>query len=80
MTTSVTLADIATRIDMLEIRCGRCDRVGRRRVSRLIEQYGGSMRLPDLRTELVQGCDHAGGYGAGRCDVFYPQLAAVTSR
>ena len=80
MTTSVSLADIATRIDMLEIRCSRCDREGRLRVSRLIEQYGGSMRLPDLRTALVKGCDHAGGYGAGRCDVFYPQLAAVTSR
>ena len=61
MTTSVTLADIAARIDMLEIRCSRCDRAGRRRVSRLIEQYGKSMRLPDLRTALVQSCDHAGG-------------------
>ena len=79
MTTSVSLADTAARIDMLEIRCGRCDRVGRRRVSRLIEQYGESMRFPDLRMELVQGCDHAGGHGYGRCDVFFPQLAAVRS-
>ena len=79
MTTSVTLADIAARIDMLEIRCGRCDRIGRRRVSRLIEQHGGSMRLPDLRTVLVKGCDHAGGHDYDRCDVFFPQLAAVTS-
>ena len=79
MTTSVSLADIATRIDMLEIRCSRCDREGRLRVSRLIEQHGGSMRLPDLRMELVQGCDHAGGHGSGRCDVFFPQLAAVSS-
>ena len=79
MTTSVSLADIATRIHMLEIRCGRCDREGRLLVSRLIEQHGESMRLPNLRTELVQGCDHAGGHDYGRCDVFYPQLAAVTS-
>ena len=79
MTTSVTLADIATRIDMLEIRCSRCDRVGRRRVSRLIEQHGGSMRLPDLRMKLAQGCDHAGGHDFDRCDVFFPQLGAVTS-
>ena len=78
MTTSITLADIATRIDMLEIRCGRCDRIGRR-VSRLIEQHGGSMLLPDLRMKLVQGCDHAGGHDFDRCDVFFPQLAAVTS-
>ena len=76
MTTSVSLANIATRIDMLEIRCSRCDRIGRHRVARLIEQHGGSMLLPDLRTELVQGCDHAGGHGAGRCDVFFPQLAS----
>ena len=74
--TSVSLADIATRIDMLEIRCGRCDRVGRRRVSRLIEQHGGAKSLPDLRTELAQGCDPAGGYGSGRCDVFFSQLAS----
>ena len=74
MTTSVTLADIAARIDMLEIRCGRCDRAGR-----LIEQHGGSMRLPDLRTALVMGCDHAGGHDYDRCDVFFPQLAVVTS-
>ena len=76
MTTSVSLADIATRIHMLEIRCGRCDREGRLLVSRLIEQHGESMRLPNLRTELVQGCDHAGGYGSDRCDVFFSQLAS----
>ena len=79
MTTNVTLADIATRIDMLEIRCSRCDRIGRRRVSRLIERHGGSKYLPDLRMELAQGCDHANGHDFDRCDVFYPQLAAVTS-
>ena len=79
MTTSVSLANIATRIDMLEIRCSRCDRAGWRRVSRLIEQHGGSMLLPDLRTELVKSCDHAGGHGSDRCDVFFPQLAAVSS-
>ena len=67
MTTSVSLANIATRIDMLEMRCSRCDRIGRHRVARLIEQYGGSMGLPDLRTELVQGCDHAGGHNYDRC-------------
>ena len=75
MTTSVTLADIATRIDLLEMRCSRCDRVGRHRVSRLIEQHGGAMLLPDLRMKLVQGCDHANGHDFDRCDVFYPQLA-----
>jgi len=72
MTTSVSLADIATRIDMFEIRCSQCNSEGRLRVSRLIEQYGGSMRLPDLRTALVKGCDHAGGYPCARkCHVIW---------
>ncbi len=75
MTTSITLADIAARIDMLEMRCSRCGRAGRRRVTRLIERHGGSMRLPDLRAELVKGCDRAGGHDYDRCDVFFPQLA-----
>jgi len=48
-------------------------------ISRLIEQHGGSMRLPDLRMELAQGCGHAGGHDFDRCDVFFPQLAAVAS-
>ena len=75
MTTSVSRADIATRIDMLEIRCNRCDRIGRCRLYRQIKQYGGAMLLPDLRMKLVQGCDHANGHDFDRCDVFYPQLA-----
>ncbi len=79
MTTSVSLADIATRIDLLEMRCSQCDRAGCIRISRLIEQYGGSMLLPDLKTKLVQDCDHASGHDFDRCDVFFPQLAAVTA-
>ena len=78
MTTSVSLADIATRIDMLEMRCTRCEREGRLRVSRLIDQYGDTMRLPDLRTALVQDCDHANGHDYDRCDVFFPQLIGST--
>ena len=58
------------------IRCGRCDRAGRRRVSRLIEQHRGAKSLPDLRTELAQGCDHACGHDFDRCDVFFAQLAS----
>ena len=54
MTTSATLADIAARIDMLEIRCGRCDRTGRRRVSRLARPLGAPLvRL--MASRGVQG-------------------------
>ena len=37
MTTSVSLANIAARIDMLEIRCSRCDRAGPLKPSGLVD-------------------------------------------
>jgi hypothetical protein len=79
MTTSVSLAIIATHIDMLEIRCTRCARAGRYSVARLIEQHGKAMLLPDLRMDLAKGCDHADGHDYDRCDVYFPQLADLTS-
>jgi hypothetical protein len=44
---SVTLDDLAGRIAMLEVACSRCERRGRLRVDRLIEQHG-DMELPEL--------------------------------
>ena len=38
-----------------------------------------TVRLPDLKAALVQDCDHANGHDYDRCDVFFPQLAAVRS-
>ena len=78
MTTSVSLADIASHFATLEMRCTRCDRQGRLNVSRLIDRYGEAMRLPDLRTALVQGCDHANAHDYDRCDVLFPQLIGPT--
>jgi len=72
--TSVSLADIASSIDMLEVRCSRCDRKGRLSVTRLIDQHGGTMKLLDLRRHLVGDCDKANGMDFERCDIFFPQL------
>jgi hypothetical protein len=35
-----TLGEIAARIEILEVRCARCDRAGRYATARLVEQYG----------------------------------------
>lgn len=78
MTISRSLADIASRIDILEIRCSRCDRVGRMSVAKLIDQYGAATLLPDLGTMLVQDCDNAQAHDYARCDVFYLQLGELT--
>ncbi len=55
---AVTLNDIADKITMLEIACRRCERRGRLRVARLIEQHG-DMRLPELRYILAADCPRA---------------------
>ena len=74
MTISRSLADIATSIEILEIRCSRCDRTGRMSVAKLIDQYGGTVLLPDLATMLVADCENAQAHDYAKCDVFYPQL------
>jgi len=49
---AVTLGDVARRITMLAIACRRCERRGRLRVDRLIEQHS-DMRLPELADILA---------------------------
>jgi hypothetical protein len=78
MTISRSLADVATRIDMLEIRCSRCDRVGQIRLDKLIDQYGATTLLPDLGTMLAADCANAQAHDYAKCDVFYPQLGGMT--
>ena len=53
---AVTLGEIAGKITMLEIACDRCERRGRLRVARLIEQHGADMGLPQLRGILAGDC------------------------
>ncbi len=45
---AVTLGDIIDTITLLEVACSRCERRGRLRVARLIEQHGADMGLPSF--------------------------------
>ena len=74
MTISRSLADIATPIKILQIRCSRCDCAGQMSVAKLIDQFGGAVLLPDLATMLVADCENAQTHDYDKCDVFYPQL------
>ena len=40
---AILLGDLVGRIDHLEIRCKRCDRYGRVRLAKLIEEHGAAM-------------------------------------
>jgi hypothetical protein len=69
-----TLRDVAERISVIEIRCTKCDRHGRMKLSTLIERYGADFAVPDLRTTLNAGCAHANAMINQQCDLYFPQL------
>ena len=69
-----TLRDVAERISVIDIRCTKCDRHGRMKLSTLIERYGADLAVPDLRTTLNAGCEHANAMINQQCDLFFPQL------
>ena len=76
MTGSRTLGDLEATLHLLEIRCTKCDRYGRERLARLVERFGRDARLSDVRHQLSADCPHHSAALYGRCDVYFPQLAA----
>ncbi len=56
-TGSLTLAQIADLLDMVEVRCSKFDRRGRYRITTLIERYGADFAGPDLRDKLSADCE-----------------------
>src|SRR5689334_10762703 len=72
---SITLGDAAGRFTLLEIACCRCERSGRLRIDRLIEQHGTDMGLSSLCDVLAGDCPKREAVAVGtRCSVYYPQL------
>jgi hypothetical protein len=75
---AVRLGDLAHLVH-LEVACRRCDRRGRLRVARLIEQHGADIGMPDLAVLLAAGCPQATSADpSARCFVCFPQLVART--
>ena len=65
---------------MVAATCSRCERRGRLRVDRLIEQHG-DMGLSSLCDVLVGDCPRAEAVAVGeRCSVFFPQLLRLWER
>ena len=63
-----------TIIERLEIRCTRCERAGRYRVGKLIEEHGPDARLPDLRHRLAADCPQVTAREQERFDLVFPGL------
>ena len=75
---SITLGDLQGKLDLLEIKCHRCERHGRVTLARLIEEHGADTGLPDLWENLAGDCPNARTAALNsRCAIYYPQLPAL---
>ena len=74
----LTLAQIADLSPVVEVRCSKCDRRSRYRMSNLIERYGADFAGPDLRDKLSADCEKHDAAEYERCDLYFPDMLAVT--
>ena len=75
---SIALGELQGKLDLLEIKCHRCERHGRVSLARLIEEHGADTGLPDLWENLAGDCPNARTAALnGRCAIYYPQLPAL---
>ena len=77
-TGSLSLAQIADLLDMVEVRCTKCDRRGRYRITTLIERYGADFAGPDLRDKLSTDCEKHAAAEYERCDLYFPDMLKLT--
>ena len=71
-------SDLIGKLDVLRVVCSKCERAGRYRVERLIEQHGRDGRVTDWLTEITITCPKksAGNFN-DRCAARCPDLAKV---
>jgi hypothetical protein len=71
----ITLGDVAARIDVLEIRCGRCDRHGRLNTARLLAEHRPDAKMRDVMRAQVGDCPkREDAQIQNRCDPYCPDL------
>ena len=74
---SLSLAQIAELMTVVNVRCTKCDRRGRYRITTLIKRYGADFAGPDLREKLSEGCERHGAAEYERCDLYFPDMLRV---
>lgn len=75
---SLTPADLVGKLDVLRVDCTKCDRIGRYRVDRLVQQLGREAKLTDWLANITADCPRKlkGGYG-DPCGAHCPELPNV---
>ena len=75
---SLSLAQIAGLLNVVNVRCTKCDRRGLYRIATLIERYGANFAGPDLRDRLSAGCERHAAAEYERCDLYFPDMIKVS--
>jgi hypothetical protein len=74
----LTLGDVAARTGDLAGACTRCDRSGRYRVARLVEQHGAAFPVPELLRQLSANCPKRGSVSTyDLCGAHFPELSKL---
>jgi hypothetical protein len=75
----ITLSEVAGRgAEMIEIRCGHCDRAGRLSVARLLAEYGPDAAMGHVLRAQVGDCPNNDSDQAHkRCDPYCPDLPGL---
>ena len=77
----ITLGEVAGRTDMIELRCGRCDRRGRLNTVRLLREYGPGAAIGEVMRLQIGDCPHRNeAQIQNRCDPYCPDLARLFRR
>ena len=75
---AILLGDVAARTDMLHVACKRCNRAGKYKLAKLIEQHGRSFPIPLLLDELAGDCPKRESVTVyDLCGIFCPGLAEL---
>jgi hypothetical protein len=72
---AVRLGDLD--VTTVSVRCSRCSRAGRYRLSSLTERFGAAAGIPDVLDALAEGCPYRGREG---CAPYIPELLAFHER
>ncbi len=74
----ILLGQVAHRLEILDVDCGRCERHGRLSIDRLLAEHGPDISMPALGRILAADCSRMiEQRGFDVCGVRFPGLVAI---
>lgn len=74
----ITLGEVASHTNMIELRCGRCDRHGRLSIARLLTKHDLAASMRDIMQAQIGDCPRRDDVQIqNRCDPFCPDLSRL---